>query len=356
VPESTTTPAAAELSNTGFLSAISRQSAGVAIELDGVTKRYPGQPAAAVEDFSMRVEPGELVMFVGPSGCGKTTTMKMINRLIEPTSGSIRIDGKDVLSLDPNQLRRHVGYVIQQIGLFPHRTIAENIATVPKMLGWSKDRIAERVDELLRTVQLDPATFARRYPRQLSGGQQQRAGVARALAADPPVMLMDEPFGATDPITRERLQAEFLRLQAEIGKTIIFVTHDFDEAVRLGDRIAVLSERSRIEQFDTPANILANPANDYVASFIGQGAAIKRLALIPVGEARLSNAVDERAPRIGSTATLRDALDLIVLTGSSTVTVTDEAGGARGALDHAAISAVLGGSVPASGAQPEASR
>jgi osmoprotectant transport system ATP-binding protein len=224
------------------------------------------------------------------------------------------------------------------------------------MLGWSKDRIAERVDELLRTVQLDPATFARRYPRQLSGGQQQRAGVARALAADPPVMLMDEPFGATDPITRERLQAEFLRLQAEIGKTIIFVTHDFDEAVRLGDRIAVLSERSRIEQFDTPANILANPANDYVASFIGQGAAIKRLALIPVGEARLSNAVDERAPRIGSTATLRDALDLIVLTGSSTVTVTDEAGGARGALDHAAISAVLGGSVPASSAQPEASR
>jgi osmoprotectant transport system ATP-binding protein len=304
----------------------------------------------------MRVDPGELVMFVGPSGCGKTTTMKMINRLIEPTSGSIRIDGKDVLSLDPNQLRRHVGYVIQQIGLFPHRTIAENIATVPKMLGWSKDRIAERVDELLRTVQLDPATFARRYPRQLSGGQQQRAGVARALAADPPVMLMDEPFGATDPITRERLQAEFLRLQAEIGKTIIFVTHDFDEAVRLGDRIAVLSERSRIEQFDTPANILANPANDYVASFIGQGAAIKRLALIPVGEARLSNAVDERAPRIGSTATLRDALDLIVLTGSSTVTVTDEAGGARGALDHAAISAVLGGSVPASSAQPEASR
>ncbi|XHM11910.1 ABC transporter ATP-binding protein [Leifsonia sp. T36S-04] len=338
------------MTNTGFLSALSRQSAGVAIELDGVTKHYPGQPVAAVEDFSMRVEPGELVMFVGPSGCGKTTTMKMINRLIEPTSGSIRIDGKDVLSLNPNQLRRHVGYVIQQIGLFPHRTIAENIATVPRMLGWSKDRIAARVEELLQTVQLDPATFAGRYPRQLSGGQQQRAGVARALAADPPVMLMDEPFGATDPITRERLQAEFLRLQAEIGKTIIFVTHDFDEAVRLGDRIAVLSERSRIEQFDTPANILAQPANDYVASFIGQGAAIKRLTLIPVSEARLTNTVEERAPRIDRTASLRDALDLIVLTGSTSVTVVDEDGSAVGALDHAAISAVLG--VPTAGVAP----
>jgi osmoprotectant transport system ATP-binding protein len=334
-----------ETTNTGFLTAISQQSAGVAIELEGVTKHYQGQQAPAVEDFSMRVEPGELIMFVGPSGCGKTTTMKMINRLIEPTSGSIRIDGKDVLSLDPNQLRRHIGYVIQQIGLFPHRTIAENIATVPRMLGWSKSKTAERVDELLRTVQLDPATFADRYPRQLSGGQQQRAGVARALAADPPVMLMDEPFGATDPITRERLQAEFLRLQAEIGKTIIFVTHDFDEAVRLGDRIAVLSERSRIEQFDTPANILATPANDYVASFIGQGAAIKRLGLIPVSDARLGNQVADGAPRVSVTGTLRDALDLIVLTGSTSVTVVDESGTAMGSLDHAAISAVLGNPV-----------
>lgn len=334
-----------ETTNTGFLTAISQQSAGVAIELEGVTKHYQGQQAPAVEDFSMRVEPGELVMFVGPSGCGKTTTMKMINRLIEPSAGSIRIDGKDVLSLDPNQLRRHIGYVIQQIGLFPHRTIAENIATVPRMLGWSKAQTAERVDELLRTVQLDPATFAGRYPRQLSGGQQQRAGVARALAADPPVMLMDEPFGATDPITRERLQAEFLRLQAEIGKTIIFVTHDFDEAVRLGDRIAVLSERSRIEQFDTPANILAAPANDYVASFIGQGAAIKRLGLIPVSDARLGREVADGAPRVAATGTLRDALDLIVLTGSTSVTVVDEAGTAIGSLDHAAISAVLGNPV-----------
>jgi osmoprotectant transport system ATP-binding protein len=344
---------AAAPTNTGFFRAISSQSAGVSLELDHVTKHYPGQPSPAVDDFSMRIEPGELIMFVGPSGCGKTTTMKMVNRLIEPTSGSIRIDGKDILSLDPNELRRHVGYVIQQIGLFPHRTIAENIATVPRMLGWKKDRIAERVDELLRTVQLDPATFANRFPRQLSGGQQQRAGVARALAADPPVMLMDEPFGATDPITREKLQAEFLRLQAEIGKTIIFVTHDFDEAVRLGDRIAVLSDRSRIEQFDTPANILAAPANDYVSSFIGQGAAIKRLALMPVTDAKLAPVVGAGdGPRIPATGTLRDALDLIVLSGAARIMVTDQDGTTMGALDHAAISAVLGTSVPVASTSP----
>jgi osmoprotectant transport system ATP-binding protein len=332
--------------NTGFFRAISAQSTGVALELDHVTTQYPGQATPAVDDFSMSIRPGELVMFVGPSGCGKTTTMKMVNRLIEPTSGSIRIDGRDILSLDPNELRRHVGYVIQQIGLFPHRTVAENIATVPKMLGWRKDRIAERVDEVLRTVQLDPATFAGRYPRQLSGGQQQRAGVARALAADPPVMLMDEPFGATDPITRERLQAEFLRLQAEIGKTIIFVTHDFDEAIRMGDRIAVLSERSRIEQFDTPANILASPANEYVTSFIGQGAAIKRLALMPISEAALGPITDAAGPRIAVTGSLRDALDLIVLSGADRITVTDAEGRAMGTIDNSAISHELGTRVP----------
>ena len=331
-----------DITNTGFLTAISQQSAGVSIELDAVTKIYPGQPAAAVENFSMSIRPGELVVFVGPSGCGKTTTMKMINRIIEPSSGSIRIDGKDVLSLDPNQLRRHIGYVIQQVGLFPHRTIRENIATVPKLLGWSKTRVEERVDELLRTVQLDPATFASRYPRQLSGGQQQRAGVARALAANPPVMLMDEPFGATDPITREKLQAEFLRLQAELGKTIIFVTHDFEEAIRLGDRIAVMNERSQIEQFDTPANILAAPANEYVASFIGLGAAIKRLTLVPVTQVRLQAPAPEGTPTVTVDASVRDALDLIVLTGSSAINVVDADGKAMGSLDHAAISDVLG--------------
>ncbi|GEP40005.1 hypothetical protein NPS01_36680 [Nocardioides psychrotolerans] len=316
---------------------------GVSIELDSVTKTYPGQKVSAVEAFSMRIEPGELVMFVGPSGCGKTTTMKMVNRIIEPTSGSIRIDGQDVLGLSPHELRRHIGYVIQQIGLFPHMTIAENVATVPRLLGWSKQQIAARVEELLETVQLDPAEFADRYPRQLSGGQQQRAGVARALAADPPVMLMDEPFGATDPITREKLQSEFLRLQAEIGKTIIFVTHDFDEAVRLGDRIAVLSERSQVEQFDTPAAILAAPANEYVASFIGSGAALKRLALMPVGTARLSGATGDLGgrPSIDPASTLRDALNLLVVTGAEAVDVIDPTGNRLGQLTHADISAAL---------------
>ena len=328
--------------NTGVLTSLAAQQGGVDIVLDHITKQYQGQSAPAVEDFSMRIEPGELIMFVGPSGCGKTTTMKMINRIIEPTSGSIRINGDDVLSLDGNELRRHIGYVIQQIGLFPHFTIAENIAIVPKLLGWSKSRIAERVDELLRTVQLDPGTFAQRYPRQLSGGQQQRVGVARALAADPPVMLMDEPFGATDPITREKLQAEFLRLQADIGKTIIFVTHDFEEAIRMGDRIAVLSERSQIEQFDTPARILAEPANDYVRSFIGEGAALKRLALIPVADARIG-AADTAAPAatVDEHASLREALDTLVVTGASRVNVT-RAGQVVGSIDQAAISAALG--------------
>ena len=326
-----------ETSAKGSAPALADQHRGVSIELEGVTKTYAGQPISAVEDFSMRVEPGELVMFVGPSGCGKTTTMKMVNRIIEPTSGSIRIDGTDVLTLDPNQLRRHIGYVIQQIGLFPHLTIAENVGAVPRLLGWSKPRITERVEELLTTVQLDPGTFAHRYPKQLSGGQQQRVGVARALAADPPVMLMDEPFGATDPITREKLQAEFLRLQSEIGKTIIFVTHDFDEAIRLGDRIAVLSDRSHIEQFDTPAAILAAPANDYVRSFIGQGSALKRLALIPVTAGKLEPPATQ-APSVDASATLRDALDLLVLTGADRVNVVSADGRVTGSLTHAAIS------------------
>ncbi len=330
-----------------------RNTAGAHIELQDVTKNYPGQAAPAVEKFSIDVKPGELIMFVGPSGCGKTTTMKMINRIIEPTSGSIQIDGKDVLSLNPHDLRRHIGYVIQQIGLFPHMTIAENIAVVPKLLGWSKTKISSRVDELLSIVQLEPKTFAGRYPKQLSGGQQQRVGVARALAADPPVMLMDEPFGATDPITREKLQLEFLRLQETIGKTIIFVTHDFEEAIRLGDRIAVLSERSKIEQFDTPANILATPANDYVASFIGHGAAIKRLALIPVSEAKLGPAsAASSAVTVGSDDTLRDALDSLVLTGTAAIGVTGDDGRVVASISIEAISAVLGADVAASAGSP----
>ena len=324
---------------------MSKATSGASIELTNVTKSYPGQPQAAVENFSMSINPGELIMLVGPSGCGKTTTMKMINRIIEPTSGSIKIDGEDVLSLDQNLLRRRIGYVIQQIGLFPHMTIAENISVVPKLLGWDKDKTAARVEELLSLVELDPSRFANRYPKQLSGGQQQRVGVARALAADPPVMLMDEPFGATDPITREKLQDEFLRLQANIGKTIVFVTHDFDEAIKLGDRIAVLSERSQIEQFDTPANILAKPASAYVSSFIGQGAALKRLALIPVGQAKLGPAQAGSGLSVGIDENLREALDHIVLNGGSPVPVVAADGRTVGSISVEHISNALGADV-----------
>jgi len=327
---------------------ISGKTSGARIELDQVTKNYPNQSVSAVENFSMVAEPGELIMFVGPSGCGKTTTMKMINRIIEPSSGSISIDGRDVLSLDPHELRRHIGYVIQQIGLFPHMTIADNIAVVPKLLGWSKAKTNDRIYELLTTVGLEPEDFADRYPKQLSGGQQQRVGVARALAADPPVMLMDEPFGATDPITREKLQTEFLRLQESMGKTIIFVTHDFDEAVRLGDRIAVLSNRSQIEQFDTPAKILTSPANDYVASFIGLGAAIKRLVLIPVTEAKLgpASAAENGPLTVRIDDSLRDALDSLVLSGAPALKVVNLQNQPVGSITVDSISAVLGAEVP----------
>ncbi|MCR3720326.1 MULTISPECIES: ABC transporter ATP-binding protein [Prauserella salsuginis group] len=255
---------------------------GVEIQLEGVTKRYPGSAEPAVKDVTMTIPAGQIVVLVGPSGCGKTTTMRMINRLIEPTSGRITIGGEDALELDDVRLRRKIGYAIQQAGLFPHFTVAQNIAVVPGLLGWDKKRIAERVDELMDLVGLDASQFRDRYPRQLSGGQQQRVGVARALAADPPVLLMDEPFGAVDPITRGNLQDELLRLQADLGKTIVFVTHDFDEAVKLGDRIAVLGEASTIQQYDTPEAILANPANDMVAGFVGAGASLKQLTLLRV--------------------------------------------------------------------------
>ncbi|MGC1213782.1 MAG: ABC transporter ATP-binding protein [Micromonospora sp.] len=258
----------------------------VMIDLQQVSKSYRGQKAPAVENVSMKIRRGEIVVLVGPSGCGKTTTMKMINRLIEPSNGRIMLDGSDVTSLDGNELRRHIGYVIQQVGLFPHMSVATNVGLVPRMLGWDRKRTEARVDELLHLVGLDPALFRNRLPRQLSGGQQQRIGVARALAADPPVMLMDEPFGATDPLTRERLQNEFLRLQEQLRKTIVFVTHDFDEAIKMGTRIAVLGEKSRIRQFDTPERLLANPADSTVAQFIGAGAALKQLNLRRVDAVR----------------------------------------------------------------------
>ena len=261
------------------------------IVLDAVTKHYPGQADPAVDRISMTIPAGEIVVFVGPSGCGKTPTMRMINRLIEPTSGTITIAGRDVTSVDPDRLRRGIGYSIQQSGLFPHMTVARNIATVPGLLGWDRKRVAARVDEMLELVGLDPGTYRGRYPRQLSGGQQQRIGVARALAADPPVLLMDEPFGAVDPITRGLLQDELLRLQTELHKTIVFVTHDFNEAVKLGDRIAVLGDRSRILQYDTPAAILADPADETVAGFVGADAALKQLTLVRVADVELQDCV-----------------------------------------------------------------
>ncbi|MBF6195532.1 ATP-binding cassette domain-containing protein [Nocardia sp. CDC186] len=262
---------------------------GVEIVLDAVTKHYPGQRDPAVDRVSLTIPAGEIVVLVGPSGCGKTTTMRMINRLIEPSSGTITIDGRDAATIQPDRLRRGIGYSIQQAGLFPHLTVAKNVATVPGLIGWNRRRVAERVDEMLELVGLDPGTFRDRYPRQLSGGQQQRVGVARALAADPPVLLMDEPFGAVDPITRGLLQDELLRLQGELGKTIVFVTHDFSEAVKLGDRIAVLGDRSRILQYDTPAAILADPADETVAGFVGADASLKQLTLTRVGDVDLGD-------------------------------------------------------------------
>ena len=260
---------------------------GAEIRLENVTKRYPGQKVAAVDGLSLVIPAGQIVMFVGPSGCGKTTSLKMINRLIEPTSGAIHIGDQDVRDQSADDLRRHIGYVIQGGSLFPHMTVARNIGIVPKLLGWDAGRIAERVDELLDLVGLDPVRYRDRYPRELSGGQQQRVGVARGLAADPPVILMDEPFGAVDPITRQRLQDELLSIQRELRKTIVCVTHDIDEAIKLGDRILILKEGAQVAQYDTPEAILAAPADDFVADFVGAGSSLKQLSLSRVNELEL---------------------------------------------------------------------
>jgi osmoprotectant transport system ATP-binding protein len=247
------------------------------------TKRYGKGAEPAVDRLTLEVPAGEICVLVGPSGCGKTTAMRMVNRTVEITSGDVLIGERSVRESDPAQLRREIGYVIQQVGLFPHRTVSENIGAVPQLLGWEKDRIRARSAELLELIGLDPA-LGDRYPAQLSGGQQQRVGVARALAADPLVMLMDEPFGAIDPINRERLQNEFLRLQAEIRKTVLFVTHDIDEAIKLGDRIAVMREGGRVEQYATPAELLMSPATEFVEDFVGSDRALKRLALLRVAD------------------------------------------------------------------------
>jgi osmoprotectant transport system ATP-binding protein len=260
---------------------------GVPIELRKVTKAFPGGGDPAVKELDLDIPAGEIVVLLGPSGCGKTTTMRMINRLIEPTAGDILIGGQNSRDIDPDRLRRHIGYVIQQAGLFPHMTVAANIAQVPKMLGWDKRRIAERVDELLTLVGLEPGIFRDSYPRRLSGGQQQRVGVARALAADPPVLLMDEPFGALDPINREHLQDELLGLQDDLAKTIVFVTHDVDEALKIGDHIAIMQRPGHVVQYATPGEILTNPASDYVEQFLGGGSSMRLLRLTKVGDIEL---------------------------------------------------------------------
>ncbi len=278
---------------------------GKSILLESVTKRYPGQAKPAVDGITLEIPAGKIVMLVGPSGCGKTTTLKMINRLIEPTEGRIVLGDEDVTGIDGDELRRRIGYVIQAGGLFPHLTVAANIAIVPKMLGWDTARIAARVDELLELVSLDPTVYRNRFPRELSGGQQQRVGVARALAGDPPVLLMDEPFGAVDPITRQRLQDELLRIQEEVQKTIVIVTHDFDEAVKLGDWIVVFSDGAHIVQYDTPERILAEPANEFVENFIGSGAGLKQLTLRRVSDATLASAVIGHPGEAGATVLAR---------------------------------------------------
>src|SRR5437868_13779770 len=258
------------------------ESAAAELVFDHVTKRYPGQERPAVDDLSLTIPAGDLCVLVGPSGGGKTTAMKMVNRLIDITDGDIGINGTSVGSLEPTELRRGIGYVIQQVGLFPHMNVAQNIATVPRLLGWERERVRARTSELVALVGLDPDADLDRYPAELSGGQRQRVGLARAMAADPPLMLMDEPFGAIDPITRDRLQNEFLRLHREIRKTVIFVTHDIDEAIKMGDRIAILRQGGVLVQYATPDEILASPVDDFVASFVGADRGLKRLALTRV--------------------------------------------------------------------------
>jgi osmoprotectant transport system ATP-binding protein len=291
------------------------------LELDGVSKTYPGGQAA-VRELSLTVADGETCMLVGPSGCGKTTTLRMINRMVEPSRGRVLLDGQDLRDLDPVDLRLRMGYVIQQVGLFPHLTIADNVGTVPRLLGWDRSRIHARVTELLELVGLEPARFRSRYPGQLSGGQQQRVGVARALAGDPPVLLLDEPFGAIDRVTREHLQDEFLSLQGRLRKLAVFVTHDIDEAVKLGDRIAIFREGGVLEQYGTPAEILAAPATEFVRGFLGPDRAQKRLAVVGIDRSRLE--LDGAAgPEVGADATLADALSTMLLHDTDRVRVRE---------------------------------
>jgi len=371
-----------------------RTVTGASIRLDGVVKQYKGQNKAAVQKIDLDIEAGHIVAFVGPSGCGKTTTLKMINRLIEPTEGRIFIGDRDVTGEDADKLRQSIGYVIQSGGLFPHWSVAKNIGAIPRVLGWDAKKIDERTDYLLDLVGLDVADFRDRLPKDMSGGQQQRVGVARALAADPPVLLMDEPFGAVDPITRVRLQDSLIAIQHELAKTIVIVTHDFEEATKLGDKVLILSEGGHIEQYATPEEILANPASPFVEEFIGSGATLAHLTLsrvkdvdhdsvvtAEVGDAsqeviararaqgatwivvidehgrprawpsldevatkeRITDYVDERLPTVAPSSTLNDALDTMLAASQGGVLVTDGRGAVTGALTIATVMAVIRG-------------
>jgi osmoprotectant transport system ATP-binding protein len=315
------------------------------IELRHVRKVFPGSVSPAVTDLSFEVPEGAVATLVGPSGCGKSTTLRMINRLIEPTSGTILVGGQDVRAQDPTELRRGIGYVIQQVGLFPHRTIAQNVGTVPQLLGWDRSRIRARVGELLELVGLD-AGLGARYPSELSGGQQQRVGVARALAADPPVLLMDEPFGAVDPLVRARLQDELLALQRELHKTIVFVTHDIDEAIRLGDRMAVLDVGGVLAQYGPPDEVLAAPSGGFVSRFLGSERGLKRLALQSVATARL-----ERGPAVAAGATAAEVHSVMQRTGTDWVAVVD-GDHLRGWLPADAAGAGVPDDAPADGLRP----
>ncbi len=352
------------------------------VEFRHVSKQYG--PQGAVVDLSLLVPAGDICVLVGPSGCGKTTSLKMVNRLVEPTSGQVLIDGQDIMSVEPTQLRRGIGYVIQQVGLFPHQTIGENVATVPRLLGWPQTRIRQRTEELLELVGLDPVRVRNRYPSQLSGGERQRVGVARAMAAEPPVMLMDEPFGAVDPIVRERLQNEFLRLHRTLGTTVLFVTHDIDEAIKMGNRVAVMQQGGHLAQYAPPTELLAHPASDFVSRFVGVDRGLKRLSLLkvadvplepgvvvhikdsietarrqaeraeadwlllldardqPLGWTRTSRLgaqgtlspedVDASSPLVGQDTTLRDALSMLLASAVQTAVVVDEHGRYMGVL------------------------
>ena len=312
---------------------MTQDSTGTSITFDRATKIYPGAASPALDELNLEVEAGELVCLVGPSGGGKTTALQLVNRIVDLSSGDIRIGGRSITDQSAIELRRTIGYAIQQSGLFPHYTVADNIATVPVILGWDKERIRTRTAELLELVGLSPVeTWLPRYPAQLSGGQQQRVGIARALAADPPVMLMDEPFGALDPITRVTVQEEFLAIHRAVGKTTLFVTHDIDEAIKMADRIAILKPGGKLAQFDTPEQVLSNPADDFVTEFLGAERGLKRLALTTVGEIVTADSVrtdaeDAGWPDVEATMTLREALSLVSAAGAEGAVVNS--GGSR---------------------------